>query len=431
MRPESILIPVIRQVLKRPKLADVLFSRDKWGNQLGPERYAWPYPGYELMRAEGPVAWHRLYNSWFVTGYEEARTVLNSPHGRTAAQLEMLLDVSPYTKLNQTATDIFKLFLLLVDPPEHTRLRSLVSRTFTPKQMARLEPAINRLVDELLDAVDGEDEVDLAAALAKPLPVQVICELIGVPRERWPWLQGVSTEVVKLLNPFVGFDPDTMNETFGEIDRYFRALADERRAEPTDDLLTALATVEVDGERLTDTEVVAMTVFILFAGHETTTGLIGTSLLALARHPDQRDRLATEPELWGTALDELVRFDPPVQTDTRRLTVDTEIGGVTVKADQSVAIMLGACNRDPRVFTDPDVLRLDRSESPPLSFGHGLHYCIGANLARLELRIAVQAVLDRFGAFTIDEDQVSWSDGLVARQATSLPVKRGVAAAAS
>lgn len=427
MRPESILIPAIRQVLKRPKLADALFRWDRWGNQLGPERYAWPYPGYELMRAEGPVVWHRLYTSWFVTGYDEAKLILNSPDGRTAPQLEMLLDVTPYTKLNQTATDIFKLFLLLVDPPEHTRLRSLVSRAFTPKQMARLEPAIEKLVADLLNAVEGDDEVDIMSALAKPLPVQVIAELIGVPRERWAWMQGASTEVVKLLNPFIGFDHHAMNDTFDEIDRYFRALADERRADPSDDLLTALATVEVDGERLTDTEVVAMTVFILFAGHETTTGLIGTSLLALARHPDQRHRLATEPELWNTALDELIRFDPPVQTDTRQLVADTEIGGVTIKAGQGAAVMLGACNRDPRVFTDPEVLKLDRREAPPLSFGHGLHYCIGANLARLELRIAIEAVLERFGAFTIDEDRVVWSNGLVARQAIELPVQRGVA----
>ena len=426
MQPEAIVFPIIRQVLKRPRLADALFKWDRWGNQLGPERYSWPYPGYEKIRADGPVAWHRLYNMWFVTGYEEARTVLSSPDARVESQLDLLLVIPPYTKLADHSKEMLRLFLLLVDPPQHTRLRGLVSRAFTPRQVARLEPSVKSLVSDLLDAVDDEPEPDLFAALAKPLPVQVISELIGVPRERWPWMQRMSTEVVKLLNPFVTFDPATVDAAMVELDVYFRELAAQRRAGPAEDLITALALVEDEGDRLSELELVSMVAFLLFAGHETTTGLIGTSLIALARYPEQRRQLLDDPSLWDTAVEELVRWDTPVQNDPRAFVVDTEIGGVTVKAGDAMSVMLGAANRDPRVFTEPNTLRLDRDEGAPVSFGHGIHYCVGAALARMELRAAIEAVLERYGEYTIDDSAIEWREALMARAPETVPVRREV-----
>ncbi len=428
MRPETIVFPLIRQVLARPRVASALFKWDRWGNQLGPDRYSWPYPGYEKIRADGPVAWHRLYNSWFVTGYDEAKTILSSPDARVSAQLDLQLSISPYNRLSGRSKEILRLFLLFVDPPAHTRLRGLVGRAFTPRQVARMEPAVTALVSELLDRVEGESEPDLCTALARPLPVQVISELIGVPRERWPWMQQMSDEVVKLLNPFVAFDPADVDAAIAEFESYFIQLANERRVNPTEDLITALAQVEDEGDRLTETELVSMVAFILFAGHETTTGLIGNAVVALARFPDERRRLMTEPSLWDTAVEELIRWDTAVHTDPRCMMVDTQIGGVTIKAGDSVNVFLGAANRDPRVFADPNSLRLDRDEGPPVSFGHGIHYCIGAALARMELRAAVRAVLNRFGEYTIDEDAIEWKQSLVTRGPTTLPVQRPASA---
>ncbi len=424
MQLETIVFPIIRQVVSKPRLADALFRWDRWGNQLGEERYSWPYPGYEKMRADGPVAWRRLYNSWFVTGYDEARTILASPNARVSSQLDLQLTVSPYRSLSDRSKEILRLFLLFVDPPDHTRLRSLVGRAFTPRQVARMEPAVTALVAELLDNAEGEPEPDLFAALARPLPVQVISELIGVPRERWAWMQEMSDEIAKLLNPFVGFDPAAVDSAIGEFEGYFLELAADRRRNPTEDLITALAQVEEDGDRLTETELVSMVAFLLFAGHETTTGLIGNSLVALARHPEQRRRLIDEPSLWDTAVEELIRWDTAVHTDLRSMSVDTNVGDVTIKAGDGITIMLGAVNRDPRVFTEPNTLRLDRDEGPSLSFGHGIHYCVGAALARMELRAAVRAVLNKFGQYTIDEASTSWKNSFMTRGPICLPVRR-------
>lgn len=424
MRPETIVFPIIRQVLSRPRLASMLFKWDRWGNQLGEDRYTWPYPGYEKMRADGPVAWHPLYNSWFVTGYDEARAILSSPYARVTQQLDVLLSVSPYNRLGDHSKEILRLFLFFVDPPDHTRLRGLVSRAFTPRQVARMEPAVTALVAELLDAVDDDSEPDLVEALAKPLPVQVISELIGVPRERWSWMQGISNEVVKLLNPFVSFDPESVDAAFADFDRYFRQLAAERRANPTEDLISALARVDEDGDHLSEIELVAMVAFLLFAGHETTTGLIGMALLALARHPTERRRLLDDPSLWDTAVEELIRWESAVQNEPRSMVTDVEVGGVTIKAGQSISVMIGAANRDPRTFSNPNRLRLDRDEGTPISFGHGIHHCLGAALARMELRAATMAVLNRYGQYTVDESAVQWKTSLVTRGPMTLPVRR-------
>ncbi|MEM7339534.1 MAG: cytochrome P450 [Actinomycetota bacterium] len=423
MRVERFVFPIIRQVVARPRLADALFRWDRWGNQLGPDRYSWPYPGFERIRADGPVAWHRLYNSWFVTGYNEARELLSHPNAIVEPQRELLFEVPPYTKLSPRATEVVTQFLLLVDPPMHTRLRALVSRAFTPRQVERIRPAATAIVSDLLDAVADDPEPDLFTALCQPLPVQVISELIGVPRDRWAWLQECSSSMVKILNPFVAFDPLEVSETVADFDAYFRELAAERRAQPTEDLLSALVEAEADGDRLSEDELVSMVAFLLFAGYETTMGLIGTSLVALARHPEQRARLMAEPDLWSSAIEELVRWDPTVQSDPRSVSVDTEVGGVTIKAGQSINVFLGAVNRDPQVFSDPNELRLDRNEAPPLSFGHGIHYCIGASLARMELQAALDAVLDRFGAYTIDESRIEWVPSLVTRGPRVLPVR--------
>lgn len=425
MRPEQVLIPLVRQIKKRPRLAEAIFARDRWGNSLGPERASNPFPSYELMRSEGPVAYHKLYQSWFITGYDEAKELLASPHGRVAYQRDMLLDVRPFSKMGERSRSLMYNFLLLQDPPSHTRLRKLVSRAFTPRQVQPFGDAAAKLATDLLNAVDGDTEPDMHEAFTKPLPVWAICTLMGIPRERWEWMSKKSNEITRMLDVFNGFDPATMDRHVDDLYEYFPALAAEKLKSGSDDLLTALARAEDEGDRLSEDEFVSMVAFILFAGHETTTGLLGNAIVALADYPDQRSLVRSNPALWPNAVEELLRYDTSVSADPRAPAEDMELGGELIKAGQSCSIMLSACNRDPRRYDRPNELILDREDPRPLSFGHGLHHCLGSNLARLEIRVGMQAFVERFGDYTIDRERIRWTDNVVTRGPNFLPVRRG------
>jgi len=420
---QQVALSIMRGLVKRPRVANALFRFDTWGNILGPDRFEDPYPIYERMRAAGPVSFSPFLQQWAIVGYEEARQVLSSPSFGVAAQMELLLDTPPYSRLSETTKALFRNTLLFTDPPLHPRLRAAVSRAFTPRRMGRLEPRIQHLVDGLLAAVADDPLPDLMAAVARPLPIQVIAELIGVPEERWPWVTATSATLIRFLDPFVVLDPAEVDATADDIASYYGDLADQRLADPQDDLLTTLAQAAEQGE-LDRVELVSLVLILILAGHETTTGAIGNAVLALARHPDQRDLLRRRPDLWPNAIDELFRYDTVLQTDPRTALEDVTIGAKTIKAGQNLTIMLGAVNRDPRRFDQPDHLRVDRKDPAPLSFGHGIHHCIGASLARLELRIALPAILEAFGDLTVDAEAVRWKQSLAFRTPTSLPLRR-------
>jgi cytochrome P450 len=289
--------------------------------------------------------------------------------------------------------------------------------------MARLEACIQSLVEQLLAQIADDPAPDLVAALTEPLPIQVIGELIGVPEERWGWLATTSTTLRTMLDTFTVVGPTIVDATCDEITAYCGELADQRRAAPREDLITALAQVEGDGQ-IDRAELVSLLLILLLAGHETTTGALGNALVALARHPDQRDLVRRTPELWPNAVEELLRFDTVVQTDPRTASEDVTVGGRTIKKGQNLTVMLGAVNRDPRQFHEPDRLRLDRKDPAPLSFGHGIHHCIGAALVRAEMRIALPAVVDAFGDYAIDETRLEWKTSIAFRGPTRLPIQR-------
>jgi cytochrome P450 len=325
-------------------------------------------------------------------------------------------------------------FLLLVDPPDHTRLRRLVSRAFTPRQIARIEPAVERLAGsmarELL--VDWErtgEPVDVVASFTEPLPIQVICELLGIPEKRWSWAAEVSRQISKIGNLIAGFDPAEVSAAVDDLHRYVLDLAAQRRADPQDDLITGLAGVSVDdgelsddGDRLTDDELVAMVGILMFAGHETTSGLLGNSVLALADHPEQRRLLLAQHDLYENAIEELLRWDTPVQTDPRAASAAITIGDVTIPKGDNIVVMLGAANRDPTFYEDPNTLRLDREDPQPVSFGHGIHHCLGSALARMEARVALRAFLDTFGDYQVDGSSIEWKKSIVTKGPTRLRV---------
>ena len=418
MRIERLIFPAIRAVGSKPWLANLVFARDKWGSPLDPDTLADPYPVLERMRTDGPIVHRRIYQQWFVFGYDEARQVLSSDAVASANQIEILLEVSPYRKLSDRSKRFFTDFLIFLDPPDHTRLRRLVNRAFTPARVRDLEQRTVDLVAELLDDAVAEADggpFDLVPALATPLPVNVIGTLLGLPRERWEWSRRTTAEIVKFLDPFRGFDARTMDAIVDDLFDYYGSLADQRRIDPQPDLITALVEAEDDGDRLSRDELIAMIALLAGAGHETTTHLLGLATLALERHPDQRRLVRDDPSLWPNAVEELVRYDSSVRSDPRHTLRDLTVGDTTIPAGSNVLIQFGAVNRDPRVYDRPNELILDRPDPNPLSFGHGVHHCLGAALARMELRAGLQAIVERFGDYTVDPDSLRWKQSATLR----------------
>lgn len=422
MNRAEVSLAVIRGLVKRPRLGNAVFRFDVWGNILGPDRFVDPYPVLERMRAPGPVSFSPLMQQWAVVGYDEARQVLTSPSFGVAGQMDFLLTARPYSRLAESTATLLRNALLFTDPPRHTRLRAAVSRAFTPRQMKRLEPRIRTLVDQRVAELLASTAPDVMATVAAPLPIQVIAELIGVPEDRWEWMTATSAFLVQILDPFTVVDIAAIDRTVAEMSAYYGALADERRAAPSEDLITVLAQAEAEGQ-IDRNELVSLVTILLFAGHETTTGAIGNAVVALARHPEQRAMLQAQPALWPNAIEEFLRYDTVLQTDPRVALEDVEIAGRRIKAGQNLTIMMGAVNRDPRRFDAPEQLRVDRVDPSPLSFGHGLHHCIGATLARLELGIVLPALVNALGDYTVES--VGWRKSLAFRSPTILRVVPG------
>jgi len=415
-------LPLVRAVVKRPRLTEAILGRSRWGNIFAEGIERDPYPAFRPIMADGPVVWSPWYQQFFVTGYDEARMALSSDAMEVTTQREVVLACRPHSAMSDLSKALFRRFLLFVDPPDHTRLRSLVSRTFTPKRMEQLEGDVERLAHGLLDAVDGETTVDLFAAFNAPLPIHTISVLLGIPEEDWPLTVEVSNALVDYLNPFPDFDPGHVDRLLREGAELLDRLAEDRRRGPQDDLLSDLVHAEADGGRLSRFEVVAMAMFLMFAGHETTSGSLGLAMVHMARHPEQRRLVMDDPDLWPNAVEELLRFDPPLHVDPRAAIEDVEIGGVTIGAGKRVAVLLGAANRDPRRFDAPDELRLDRADPRPISFGHGVHHCVGAALARMQMRVGLRVFLERFGEYEVDEDAIVWKNHAALRGPIELPV---------
>jgi cytochrome P450 len=314
--------------------------------------------------------------------------------------------------------------MLFVDPPDHTRLRTLVNKAFTPAAIGRLRSRVEELTAQLLDRVADAGELDLVDDLAYPLPVTVICELLGVPAQDQTRFRAWSGALVHLLDPLVA--TDTLQRALAArtaLRGYLGALVAQRRAYPAEDLLTALVAAEDQGHRLSEPELVSMCLLLLIAGHETTVNLIANGTLALLTNPAQRDRLAADPRLAASAVEELLRYDSPVQLTARHVLADLEVGGRRVGEGETVLAVLGAANRDPAQFPEPDRLDLARSLNRHLAFGGGIHFCLGAPLARMEAQIALTALLGRFPRLCLGDSPPTWRDTVTLRGLASLPLR--------
>jgi cytochrome P450 len=368
---------------------EVLRLLDELTGMVGRED---PYPRYARLREISPIV-RAQDGALVVTGYADCTTVVRD--GRLMhLPPDMLAFIGfPDWREHPALLQLFTSMLTL-NPPDHTRLRRLVSSAFTARRVQALRPAIERMVDDLLDRMNGE--VDFIESFAFPLPVNVIGELLGVPAAERAQFQSLVrdwTQILEVITPEVLSRADPAAATIRD---YLAELVEERRRHPADDLLTALVQAQAADDKLTDEEVLSNAALLFAAGFETTTNLLANGIAALLAHPAQFKLLAERPELAQPAVEELLRFDSPVQLSSRVVTEPIELAGVTVAEGERVVAYLGAANRDPARFAEPDELRLDRTDNAPLSFGGGIHYCLGAPLARLEAQIALPALARRF-----------------------------------
>jgi pimeloyl-[acyl-carrier protein] synthase len=394
-------------------------------NPFLPEVHEDPYPLYHQLRAADPV--HRSpLGFWVLTRHAEVLAVLRDPRmsrdPRRSERMELLRSSAEVDQL--LASEEAAPSMLFVDPPDHTRLRALVNKAFTPAAVERLRPRVEAIVAELLDRVAGAGAMDVVEDLAYPLPVTVICELFGVPEPDRDRFRAWSRELVRLLDPLVA--PDSLERALqarSALRGYLRELIAERRAHPAGDLLTALIAAEDQGRQLSEAELVSMCVLLLVAGHETTVNLIANGTLALLRHPEAfAFGLRADGELPASAVEELLRYDSPVQFTSRHALEDLEIGGRRVRAGETVIAVLGAANRDPAQFPDPDRLDLARAPNRHVAFGGGIHFCLGAPLARVEGRIAIGALLARLPGLELGPGAPVRRDTVTLRGLESLPV---------
>jgi cytochrome P450 len=386
-----------------------------------PEGRADPYPRYAALRERAPVH-HSTFGIWTLTDFDDCQLLLRHPGvGKDFSSAMHSLGLSA---ADQDAQDRFRndrSNMLVTDPPDHTRLRGLVTRAFTPRTVEKLRPRIVTVVDELLDDFSGETEV--MDALAFPLPVTVIGDMLGVPAEDRPMLRPLVRSVTAILE--LAVSPEALaeaTEADDKLEAYFADLVADRRAHPRDDLLTKLIEAEDQGDQLTEHELISTVILLFAAGFETTTHLIGNGLLALLRNPGELARLRADRSLVRSAVEELLRYDSPVQLAARTTYEELALGGQTIPTGNLVVALLGAANRDPARFRDPERLDVGRDEGAPMSFGGGIHFCLGAALARLEGQIVLDRLLDRFATFELVGGPPTVRDSLTLRGLVDLRV---------
>ncbi|RFU87883.1 cytochrome P450 [Streptomyces triticagri] len=407
-----------------------------------PPLFSWefatdPYPAYAWLREHAPVHRTRLpsgVEAWLVTRYEDARVALADQRlSKNAAHHDEPDHAKGRTGIPGERKAELMTHLLNIDPPDHTRLRRLVSKAFTPRRVARFAPRVQELTDELIDGFAGKGAADLIHEFAFPLPIYAICDLLGVPRED----QDDFRDWAGMMIRHGGGPRGGVARSVKKMRRYLAELIHRKRAElpevpaPDEDLLSGLIRASDHGEHLTENEAAAMAFILLFAGFETTVNLIGNGTLALLRHPAERERLAAaiaagDDSLLDTGIEELLRYDGPVEVATWRFATEPlTVGGQSIAAGDPVLVVLAAADRDPERFRDPDVLDLTRRDNQHLGYGHGIHYCVGAPLARLEGRTAVETLLRRLPdlRLAVNPDDLRWRGGLIMRGLRTLPVE--------
>jgi pimeloyl-[acyl-carrier protein] synthase len=389
---------------------------------LEPEVLANPYPLYHELRSTAPVHWDPYLHAWVVTRYAEVVEVFQhflaarTPSPEHLAAMGMA-ELSPIAQVMVRQ-------MLFLDPPDHTRVRTLAARAFTPRRVEVLRGHIREITNQLLDAVEAKGRMEVIGDLGAPLPAIVTTEMLGVPSRDWKKLRRWSTDFAEMLGNFQ-HNPGRaarVLQSLEEMTAYFQDAVRQQAEEPSEGLVNALAHAEVNGDRFSEEEVVANLIVTMVGGLETTTNLIGNGLLSLLRHPEQLERLRGDPELIPSAVEELLRYESPSQHTARLAPEDVELGGRQIRRRQAVIAVMGAANRDPERFPEPDRLDLGRQDNRHLAFGWAGHFCFGAPLARIEGQIAFGALLSRFPELQLEPEPLAWRENLGLRGLKALPV---------
>jgi len=389
---------------------------------LDPEVLANPYPLFRRLRTEDPVHWDPFLHAWVVTRYADVIRVLHDFSANRTPTPEKL-EAMGLPELNSIAQVMVKQMLFL-DPPSHTRLRSLASQAFTPQRVAVLREHIREITNSLLDVVEARGRMDVIADLAAPLPYTVTAEMLGVPVSDARQLKEWSQDFAEMLGNFQHNPERTprVRRSVEEMTRYFHSAVAEIRKHPREGLIHSFLTAEMDGDRFTEEEIVANTIVTMVGGQETTTNLIGNGVLALLRHPVELERLKADHSRVPCAVEEMLRFEPPSQHTARLAPYDTEMGGKFIRKRQAVIAVMAAGNRDPERFPDPDRFDCSREDNRHLSFGWAAHFCFGAALARIEGQIAFEAMLRRLPNWTLEPGPLAWRTNLGLRGLEALPL---------
>jgi cytochrome P450 len=389
---------------------------------LDPAVLADPYPLYKRLRTEAPVLWDPFLHVWVVTRYTDVVHVLNEFSANRTPTPEHLAAMG-LSGLSPIAEVMVKQMLFL-DAPAHTRIRSLASRAFTPRRVEALRAHIQEIADRLVDAVLPAERLDLIRDLAEPLPCIVAAELLGVPSEHFEQLKTWSQDFAEMLGNFQ-HNPEhapRIAKSVEAMTAYFRQALEDQRGAPPRGLIGDLMNAEVDGDRLSNDEIIANVIVTMVGGQETTTNLIGNGMLALLRHRGELERLRADPALVPSAVEELLRFDCPSQQTARLAPDDCEIGGKTIRKRQAVIAVMAAANRDPQRFPDPDRLDLGRRDNRHVAFGWGPHFCFGAALARIEGQVAFETLLRRLPDLELVPGPLTWRTNLGLRGLRGLPL---------
>ncbi len=385
-----------------------------------------PFPLYQALQENDPVHWSEPLQSWIVTRYADVRKVVMSKElspdrltpfyeASRGERRELLTELMRY--LNR--------WLVFRDPPEHTRLRRLLNTVFTPSAIASLRPTITGTVEHILIDIDDSQPIDFISEFAMLLPGYVIMDMLDIPREDFPRIKVWSDDMRLFIGSARGVPDKYQRAHDGCVNmaEYFREVIRQRRANPGEDFVSRMTKARDEGNMLTEDELVATCMLLLFAGHETTTNLLGNAVKAMIDFPEQRERLRENPDMIETAVEEFLRYDGPSNSIARVVAVDHELGGKQLRKGQRVFAMINAANRDPEQFERPQELELSRSPNRHLTFGQGPHFCLGAPLARLEGNVALAIIAERFPDLRAADEEPDWVDALIMRGMTRLPVR--------
>ena len=391
-----------------------------------------PYPVYTYLREHEPVHWNGMFNGFMLTRYEDVQRAFSDQRNFSSdiwsiapqyfidigitESIEYLRQIIPFMAYN----------LQGMDPPGHTRQRSLMMKTFTPRMIESFRPTVQKLVDELIEQRLAQGNMDFVADFAYPLPSNVILDLLGIPRSGRPYIQASAEAINEFVATVLFTGPQVwprLAGVFTDVTTYLKSLIDERRRHPGEDLLTKMVQAEENGDMLSEDEIVIATNFLLFAGHETTANLIAVGMYYLLQNPEQLAQLQADPSKIPAAIEELLRYVSPVHTLARRTLQEVTIQGVTIPPNKSIFLLVGAANRDPEKFQAPEVLDINRPPIRSLGFGYGIHFCLGAALARLESQVAFDTILRRLPDLKMTIDTPEFRPNYSLRGLVSLPVE--------